>query len=69
MRRETRFELRSVTWGGSRLTGSATSPTTSVPAGWATTEPDAAAMASADATAARGLTIDVRVSSRVLRAG
>ena len=29
------FELRSVTWGGSRLTGSATSPTTSVPAGCA----------------------------------
>src|SRR5262245_14988424 len=32
-RRETRVELRSVTCGGSRLTGSATSPTTSVPAG------------------------------------
>src|SRR5262245_46641919 len=37
MRRETRSELRSVTWGGSRFTGSATSPTTSVPAGCAWT--------------------------------
>ena len=30
MRRPTRLELRSVTWAGSRSTGSATSPTTSV---------------------------------------
>src|SRR5712691_4568851 len=34
-RRPTRLELRSVTWGGSRFTGSATSPTTRVPAGCA----------------------------------
>ena len=33
IRRATRSELRSVTWGGSRLTGSATRPTRSVPAG------------------------------------
>src|SRR5215468_7886922 len=36
-RRPTRFELRSVTCAGSRLTGSATRPTRSVPAGWAAT--------------------------------
>src|SRR5258705_12392426 len=35
MRRPTRFELRSVTCAGSRFTGSATRPTTSVPAGCA----------------------------------
>src|SRR5437879_2593644 len=36
-RRPTRFELRSVTCAGSSATGSATRPTTSVPAGCATT--------------------------------
>ena len=34
-RRPTRLELRSVTWAGSSATGSATSPTTSVLADWA----------------------------------
>src|SRR3989440_35891 len=37
MRRPTRLELRSVTWAGSRFTGSATRPTTRVPVGWAAT--------------------------------
>jgi hypothetical protein len=37
--------LRSVTWGGSRLTGSATRPTRSVPAGWAAAGPRAPATA------------------------
>src|SRR5919204_5070538 len=39
IRRPTRLELRSVTCAGSRFTGSATRPTTSVPAGWAATGP------------------------------
>ena len=39
MRRPTRLELKSVTWAGSRFTGSATRPTTSVPAGWAVAHP------------------------------
>src|SRR5687767_915200 len=43
-RRPTRFELRSVTCAGSRLTGSATRPTTSVPAGCAAAGPATASI-------------------------
>src|SRR5882724_8704024 len=56
-RRPTRFELRSVTWAGSRLTGSATSPTRSVPAGWAATGSAARLRASAS-TIIAGAIID-----------
>ncbi len=46
MRRPTRLELKSVTCAGSRFTGSATSPTTSVPAGCAVADPPPRASAS-----------------------
>src|SRR6266481_2197676 len=65
-RRPTRFELRSVTWAGSRLTGSATSPTRSVPAGWAATP------AAHTPTASTARSIEVRMRRAVmasLRAG
>src|SRR5206468_6212416 len=68
MRRPTRFELRSVTWGGSRLTGSATSPTTSVPAGWAATgatqRARAIVTAMIDARARLGVIMSLRVGRR-----
>src|SRR5216110_3909270 len=57
MRRPTRLELRSVTWAGSRLTGSATRPTTRVPAGWAATGGGAPAPTSSATTASHAASI------------
>src|SRR5262245_46456910 len=56
-RRPTRLELRSVTWAGSRFTGSATRPTTSVPAGCAGAGAGAASAASTTTTARHALRI------------
>src|SRR5262245_17277228 len=56
-RRPTRFELRSVTWAGSRFTGSATRPTTSVPAGCAGASAGTPSARSTTTTASQALCI------------
>src|SRR5947199_224167 len=64
MRRPTRLELRSVTCAGSRFTGSATRPTTSVPAGWAATGASAPTPRSSATTASHVVSILIARSRR-----
>src|SRR5438552_3820187 len=64
-RRPTRLELRSVTCAGSRFTGSATSPTTSVLTGWAA---PGAAMRPASAATSHAITRSFVIATRSRRA-
>jgi hypothetical protein len=69
MRRPTRLELRSVTCAGSRFTGSATRPTTSVPAGCAppgTTARSSSAVTSASTPPTVVIAMRIVTSSGVL---